>query len=316
MQPRLLMVGAGATGGLFGGRLAEAGRDITFLVRGQRAEQLRRDGLCIRSPHGDARVKPQLIAAEQLRAEPDGGFDVVLVSTKAYSLDAAMEDFAPAVGEQTLIVPMLNGMRHLDALRARFGVGRVLGGTCRVVADLDAEGYVEQRTTLGELCFGALPGWEQGAAERTRLEWIAEELTVPGFVLKHVDDVLAAMWQKWWILASLGTICVLARGSVGDAAAVPYGPETARAIVQECVQIAAANGYPADAAMLGGHMQRVCEVGSALTSSMYRDMTKGAPVEADPILGDLLERAGAVEAPLVRAAFVQLKVYEAQRGAR
>ena len=307
---RVLVVGAGATGGYYGGRLAAAGRDVTFLVRGKRAEQLKADGLRIHTPSGDVTTRPKVVSADELKGDGQA-FDLVLVSTKAYSLPEAMEDFAPAVGSQTAILPMLNGMRHLDVLSDRFGVERVLGGMCRVVADLDEDGWIEQRMEeQQELAFGE----RSGDRHSERIEKIADELRVPGISATLSDDILATMWTKWWLLASMGTICVLARGSIGDIAGVtPYGPAMAQAVVDECTEIAAANGYPADAAMLAGHRKRVVEEGSTMTTSLYRDLARGARVEADQILGDLLARARSVKVPLIGAAYVQLKVYEATK---
>src|ERR1700679_4140503 len=106
----LLVVGAGSTGGYFGGRLAQSGRDVTFLVRPRRAAQLRESGLQIVSPHGDVTLAPKLVTADEIKAP----YDAVLLGVKAYSLDAAIEDFAPAVGPETMIVPMLNGMRPME----------------------------------------------------------------------------------------------------------------------------------------------------------------------------------------------------------
>ena len=114
---RLLVTGAGATGGYFGGRLAGAGRDVTFLVRPGRAAQLRQNGLDIVSPNGNLSVRPKIVTADELK----DGFDVILLTVKSYSLAAALDDLAPAVGPATLIVPVLNGMRHLDTIAERFG---------------------------------------------------------------------------------------------------------------------------------------------------------------------------------------------------
>lgn len=309
---RVLVIGAGATGGYFGGRLTAAGRDVTFLVRGKRAEQMKADGLRMRTPGGEVTARPRVVLAEELKRDGQA-FDLVLVSTKAYSLESAMEDFAPAVGPGTTILPMLNGMRHLEVLSGRFGAERVLGGMCRVVAELGEDGWIEQRQKeQQELAFGERTGDQHSE----RIERIAEELGVPGITATLSEDILATMWTKWWILASLGTICVLGRGTIGEVAAVtPYGAAMAEAVVEECTGIAAANGYPADGAMLASHRERAVEVGSTMTTSMYRDLAKGASVEADQILGDLLARAKTVKAPLVGAAYVQLKVYEAAKHA-
>ena len=303
---RILMVGAGATGGYFGGRLALAGRDVTFLVRGARREQLQRDGLRLSGPRGEAQVSPKLITADELAAA--GAFDVVLISTKAYSLDTAMADFAPAVGAETVVIPLLNGMKHIDVLRERFG-DQLFGGSVRIVADVTADGRIEQMGQLAELTFGEL------SKERTaRAERLLEQFTVPGFEAKLSDDVVAALWSKWWFLASMGAVCVVGGGSVGEVvAAEPWGVATALAITQECADIAAANGYAPKPEMVEQHGKRMTEAGSSLTSSMYRDMKKGLPVEVDQILGDFLSRAKGVAAPLLKGAYVQLKVYEAKR---
>lgn len=303
---RILMVGAGATGGYYGGRMAQAGRDVTFLVRGARLKQLQERGLEIVSPQGNATVQPKLIAADQLTTA--GPFDVVILSTKAYALDTAIEDFAPSVGPHTVVLPVLNGMRHIDVLRARFGRERVMGGSVRIVADMDADGRIHQMTELDEFIFGELEGGVTERAERLR-----DLFAVPGYTLTLADDMLAALWRKWWILATMGGACVVSGGTVGEMVAVPHGAETARAILREAIGIAEANGYPADPAFAAAQERRMTDPASSLTSSMYRDMLKGAPVEADHILGDLLARAKSVPVPLLTGAYVRLKVYEAQR---
>ncbi|MGI4855112.1 MAG: ketopantoate reductase family protein [Janthinobacterium lividum] len=304
---RTLIVGAGATGGYYGGRMVQAGRDVTFLVRGVRLQQLRERGLQLVSRHGDATVHPKLITAGELpESEP---FDVVLIGTKAYSLDDAIADFAPAVGPDTVVLPVLNGMRHIDTLVERFGRQRVMGGSVRIVADVDAEGRIHQLTELDEMIFGELDGTRSERAER-----LLQEFAVPGYTVKLSGDIVAALWRKWWILATMGAVCVVSGGTVGEMVAAPYGTETGLAILHEAVSIAAANGFPADPAFLAEQEKRMTEPGSSLTSSMYRDMMKGAAVEADHILGDLLARANGVPAPLLTAAYVRLKVYEAKRG--
>jgi 2-dehydropantoate 2-reductase len=306
---RILVIGAGAVGGYFGGRLAAAGRDVTFLVREGRAEQLRRTGLQIFDVYGDVTVPAsalKLVTAEELRVGT-GAFDLILLSTKAYSLESAMVDFAPAVGSGTAILPLLNGMRHLEMLEAQFGAETVLGGATYISADMDAEGGVHSMTRLHDVNFG-----ERDKMVTERVRAIEATLTGAGFEVRLREDIVATMWQKWTLLASLGAITCLMRGSIGAVAAAPGGVETAQAIIAECVAIATANGYaPEDAAAQATTAQRLVEPGSPLTASMYRDLQKGARVEADQILGDLLERGRkfGVEAPLLRAAYAQLSVY-------
>jgi 2-dehydropantoate 2-reductase len=309
---RTLVVGAGATGGLFGGRLAQIGRDVTFLVRPARAEKLRRDGLEIISPLGDATIQARLVTADELRAKPQP-FDLIILAVKAYALEQAIDDLAPAVGPATAILPLLNGMRQLDMLDARFGAEHVIGGTCRINSDVDVEGRVLQLSKLGDITFG-----ERDGQHTDRIARINAELSGALFDLLLSPDVLHAMWNKWYVLASLNTICVLPRGTCGEVVAVPHGLAFANAAIDECISIATANGCPPPAELIDWDRKRLTLSGSDLTSSMYRDMAKNAPVEADHIIGDLLARGESrnVAAPLLRATYVQLKVYEAQRSIR
>jgi 2-dehydropantoate 2-reductase len=307
---RILVIGAGAVGGYFGARLAAAGRDVTFLVRGARAQQLRRTGLNATSPDGNVSVAAselKLLAADEIAAP----FDLVLLSTKAYSLDAAMADFAPAIGPQTMVLPLLNGMAHLDKLSARFGGHAVLGGSTRIVADLDAEGTVHSLERLHDLNYGELD-----KQVTPRIEAVKAELSGAGFEAILQPDIVAFMWQKWTFLASLGAITCLLRGSIGQVVATVPGEATARGILAEADAIAAANGYPTPQPFLEAASARLLKQGSTLTASMYRDMMRGAPVEADHILGDLLARAAthSVQAPLLTAAYAQLCVYQNARG--
>jgi 2-dehydropantoate 2-reductase len=301
---RTLIIGAGAVGGYFGARLTAAGRDVTFLVHAARAEKLRRDGLRVTSLEDSFHVQPKLLLAGEI----DAPFDLILVSTKAYSLAAAMEDFAPAVGPQSTILPMLNGMAHLDVLIARFGEGPVIGGSTRIVADVDAQGVIHSLEALHDIRFG-----ERDKSVTPRVRAIEVHLSNAGFDAILSPDILAFMWQKWTFLAALGAITCLLRGSIGQVVAAPGGIDIIRAILAETVAISAANGYPTPAAFLENTTTRLLKPGSTLTASMYRDLMRGAPVEADHILGDMIARGHAhgVEAPYLRAAYAQLSIYSA-----
>jgi 2-dehydropantoate 2-reductase len=201
-------------------------------------------------------------------------------------------------------------MRQLDMLDARFGPEHVIGGTCRINSDVDVEGRILQLSKLGDVTFG-----ERNRERTPRIERIHAELTGALFDIILSPDVLAAMWHKWYILASLNTICILPQGTVGEVVAVPHGLTFANAAIDECIAIATANGYPPPDALVTSDRKRVTLPGSDLTSSMYRDMTKNAAVEADHVIGDLLARGAShnVATPLLLATYVQLKVYEARR---
>src|SRR5580692_4017998 len=204
MPMRILIVGAGAVGGYFGARLAEAGRDVTFLVRASRAEQLLRDGLSIISPHGDVLLTPKLIGAGEI----DGPYDLVLLSVKAYALEAAIDDFAPAVGPETMILPVLNGMRHIDVLTQRFGEAAVLGGVCLVATEIDNGGRIVQLAEIQQLVYG-----ERDGEVTPRLQALDATLQGAGFDAQLSTEITQRMWEKWLMLASLGAVTCLMRGT-------------------------------------------------------------------------------------------------------
>jgi 2-dehydropantoate 2-reductase len=304
---RILVVGAGSVGGYFGARLAQAGRDVTFLVRPERSQQLHQKGLRIRSPHGDFSLQPKLMNS----AELDTPYDLILLSVKAYALEEAIADFAAAVGDRTMILPVLNGMRQIEVLTNRFGAGPVLGGVALIVADVDQERRIVQSADIQQLTYGELSG-----GISSRIKTLDQTLANAGFDAQASSDITQAMWEKWVQLASLGAVNCLMRGTIGDVVAARGGADLARAVIGECAAIAAACGHPPSEGLLDRHTGLMTQAGSALTSSMYRDMRRGAHVEAEHILGDLRRRAVErnVAAPLLEAALVNLRIYEAALG--
>ena len=300
----ILVVGAGATGGYFGGRLAQAGRDVTFLVRERRAAVLRERGLRIVGPGGTEVIEPRLVTSV-----PSGAAaDVVLVTVKADGLDAAIPEIRSAVGPDTAIVPVLNGMRHMGLLNDAFGRSRVLGGVALLSTQLDDNGDVRQLNDLASLAFG-----DQGGQRTQVVERADGQLSNAGFPVSVSDDIMAAMWQKWAFIASMGALNCLLGGSVGEIVAVDGGDEAARAIVEETRAITGAAGYPLSDGALRQITGMLTARGSSFTSSLYRDLREGKPVEVETILGDLVAEGGKhdVRTPLLEAATVALRVHNA-----
>jgi 2-dehydropantoate 2-reductase len=304
---RVLVVGAGAIGGYFGGRMLQAGQDVTFLVRPRRAAELADSGLVIKSPNGDVTLKnPPALQADQLKEK----FDVVLLSCKAFDLDDAIKSFAPAVGAQTAIIPLLNGMLHLDVLDERFGRERVLGGLCAIAVTLNDKREVVQLQPMQSLNFG-----ERDGKMSDRVRAIAEVFASGKFGSVASEHIIQEMWEKWVFLASLAASTCLMRTSVGNILAAPGGKDFILGMLDECKAVATAEGFAPRAPFLERVTGMLTAEGSQMTASMFRDIKAGAPVEADHVIGDLIARGDAAKVPVprLRTAYTHLKAYEKQR---
>ena len=303
---RILVVGAGAIGGYFGGRLLAAGRDVTFLVRAARAAQLAAGGLAIRSPHGDL----DLPAPPTAQADGLGqAFDLVLLSCKAYDLEGAMQSFAPAVGAATTILPLLNGIGHIETLERRFGAARTLGGLCQISSTLDAQGRVHHLNELHTLIFG-----ERDGALSARAEAIQSAFANAGFDPRLSRRIVHDMWEKWVFIASAAGITCLMRAAIGDIAAAG-GDALAMQLVGECVAVADRRGLAPSEAAMQRIRSMITAPGSTIMASMLRDIERGAPIEADAIISDLLRRGAAegLDLPLLAIVATHLRAYQARR---
>lgn len=307
---RILVIGAGATGGYFGGRILQAGGDVTFLVREKRAALLAQQGLIIKSPLGDVTLpNPPTITAGNIKAP----YDIILLSCKAYDLDDAIASFAPAVGADTVIIPVLNGMKHLDMLDAKFGKARVMGGQCAIAAQLDDSGVIHHFIPMLSMTFGERDG---GISDRARA--IAAALKGEAFEATATDSIMQEMWEKWTFLATLaGSTCMM-RAPVGKIVGAPGGEAFVRGVRDEIATIAKAAGYAPRPALIARTETMLFDKNSALTASMLRDIQGNSRIEADHVVGDLIVRAEAarpaIEVSLLRVIYTHLKTYEAQRG--
>ncbi len=301
--PKILVVGAGGIGGYFGARLLAGGRRVTFLVRAHRAEALRRTGLVVVSSAGNLQLEsPPTVGA----AELDATFDMVLLSCKSYDLESCIADFSPAMQPHTLVLPLLNGMRHMDVLDARFGSERVLGGAARISTTLDAEGHIHHLGNFNTLVFG---GRGPGGAEQ--LAAVARALQVPGFEAIQSDRIMQDMWEKWVFIAAAAALTSLLRATVGDIVAA-RAADIATGLMRECEGIAAENGFPPAKAAIDAGLSVLTAPGSSFTASMFRDIENKSRIEGQHIVGDLLSRSKAPH-PLLAVAYAHLRAYEARR---
>ncbi len=303
---RILVVGAGAIGGYFGARLAVAGRDVTFLVRPKRAEQLA-SGLIVRSPKGDAKVAAPKLVTEATLSRATEPFDLVLLSCKSYDLDSAMSSFAPAVGPATMILPLLNGESHIDTLKKRFGAGAVLGGQCQISSTLDEQGHIVHLNDWHLLGFGELDG-----SRSSRIEAVNESFLGANFEPQLSLQILQDMWEKWVFIASMAGITCLMRASLGDIATAG-GTGNALELFAECSAISGKNGYVLRSAARERIRATLSTPGSTLMASMLRDVEGHRRTEHEHVLGDLLARAQGIRAPVLEICLAHMRAYEARR---
>ena len=307
---RILILGAGALGGYFGGRLHQAGLGPCFLVRPARAAALARDGLRISSGLGDYQAAVTTITTDALQP----GWDVLLLTCKAYDLAEAIETIRPAVDARTAILPVLNGISHIETLQRAFGAERVLGGLAKIQAALALDGTIRHLNDWRWLTFG-----EIGGGMSARVEAITAAFSpVPGMVATAVPNIKAQMWEK---LVHLGTsaICtVLMRANVGEIARAPGGATFMHGVLEANAAIAAAEGFPVGDAFMQQYRGVFGDSASAYTASMLRDLEAGGQIEADHILGFLLEaaRRHGLPSSLHEAAFLHAKAYEQRRDAK
>jgi len=300
---RFLVLGAGAVGGYFGGRLAEAGRDVTFLVRPPRAAVLAEHGLKVESQLGDFQVPVETVTADRV----GGPYDIVLLTAKHYDLDAAIEAIRPGVGSNTAVLPLLNGLVHLDKLEAAFGPERVLGGVAYVGAVLQPDGSIRHVNRLSGIAQGERAG---GVSERTK-EIAAEFANTPVSVPVN-ENILQEMWEKFFMMGAMAGMNCLFRGNIGEIAATRDGRALMLAALGECRAVAKAAGYEPRPQAKERVETMLTEPGSVNSASMRQDLESGRRTEADAIVGDMLRRARdfGLATPLLSAAYCALQVHE------
>lgn len=309
---RMLVLGAGGTGGYFGGRLAQSGADVTFLVRPARATQLAQHGLQIRSPLGDADFPVAHVAAEELKMlATEKPFDLVLLSCKAYDLDSSLAAIAPAVGPQTTVMPILNGLLHYAALDARFGRERVLGGLCFISAMKGPDGEVLHLGKPASITFGE----REGDPDSARVRNFARLCERAGLDHLASPDIDQQLWIKYSFLTTLAAGTCLMRASVGRIVAGEGGSDFMHALYRECLAVAEAAGQPVPESSQATALATLTQADSPVKASMLRDLEAGQRVEAAHIVGDMLHRArsSGIPAPLLTAAWCHLQAYEAER---
>jgi 2-dehydropantoate 2-reductase len=302
---RILILGAGGTGGYYGARLAAAGCDVTFLLRPDSAQRIVRDGLKLTSVRGDVQMPVQVVTQVTQVEQPA---DLVILSCKSYDLETAITAITPAVGAHTLVLPLLNGLRHLTRLDQAFGRGRVLGGMCNISVGRSADGAIEHYNRYDELRFGAraeAPGTIDATA-------VAQVFKTAHFHSMLSPDIAQDMWEKFVFITTLAGMTCALRSAIGGIVATIPGEQLMREALAECEAVAAANGHAVRPLAHKLATRAFTEKGSLFAASMLRDLQAGHCTEAEHIVGDMAQCAAAagLPHPCLRMALCHLQVYE------
>ncbi|QQK80094.1 ketopantoate reductase family protein [Salicibibacter cibi] len=305
MGLKFLVVGAGAVGGYFGGRLLEAGENVTFLVRSKRRKQLEQNGLVLQSVKGDATLYPPLIEKGEA-----GTFDVILLSTKAYQLPNVLPDLKDFMHNETAVIPLLNGIGHLDTLDQYFNKDKVLGGLCFIESTLTKDGHILHTSSGHRLSFG-----ERNGKLSERVERIAASFEKTNADVQASIHISEAMWRKYLFITTLSGITTLFNSPVGPIRNSHEGQAFTDQLIEEIVTTMRQTDEPIKDDFADKAWRQFMKVSEETKASMQKDKEKGLPVEADHIQGYLLQIAESNElsTPYLQAVYANLKVYEQMR---
>jgi len=301
---RILVVGAGGIGGYFGGRLLEKGEDVTFLVRENRKKQLEKQGLKIESTHGDYHTSPNLLVA----GEKSDAFDVVIITTKSYQLEGAIKDVKHYIKSDTMVLPLLNGIAHVDHLIEAFGEQSVIGGLCFIETTLNEEGTIVQTSPIHDLVFGELDG--QNSKRILELQAIFND-TKANFTLS--ENIQQDMWHKYSFITAMSGVTTLMQAAIGPIRDLESGNRTIDALLNEISLIMKKINAPIKDGLPAMQLTKMLEMGHSMKSSMLRDMEKSSPTEIEHLQGYLLQKAEQhqLSVPVLDAVYANVKIYEA-----
>lgn len=305
---RILSLGAGAIGGYFGGRLIEGGSDVTFLVRDKRQKLLAEQGLRIESTFGNFTTPVKAITESQIA----GPYDIVLLTNKAYDLPSAMQTIEAAVGENTAVLPLLNGVAHIEILNKKFGRERVLGGVAKIAATLTPDGVIKHLNDWRYITFG-----EQNGTLSPRVLALKAAFDKTSVVATAADNIMQIMWEKIVHLSTIAGMTCLMRASVGEIARTDEGAALMIEFLERNAEIAKREGFGPPDKFLTEYRKLFSDKQSTYTASMLRDLERHGAIEGDHIMGFMLKKARQhqIDPALHRIVYISLQSYEQRRAA-
>lgn len=301
---KIVIIGAGAIGGYFGGRLAEAGLDVTFLVREKRASQLKNTGLVIKSSLGDLTISQPKIAVDVREIEE---CDLVIMGVKNYQLPGTFPQLRPLVELGAKILPLLNGVEHFEILATEFGKENVLGGLCRIVSTLDEEGVIIHSGQMQEIVYGALETSQENFCNQVK-----EELSKANFKVKLSSKIWPDIWVKYGFITAFSGITTAGRLSTDEINEIEPTKEIFTQALREMFNLAQASGVKIPDEFVGQNVNGIRHHAKGSTSSMCQDLRKGLPLEVESLQGSAIRIANqfGVDIPTIRTFYGLIKPFE------
>ena len=279
---RIAIVGSGGVGGYFGGRLAAAGSDVSFLARGTQLDALRSRGLRIHSPLGDVHL-PRVHATDN--PAEIGPVDVAFFTVKLYDTESAVALLPPLIGPETAVVPFQNGVDTVDRLTRAVGHEHTAGGTAYVAAVVPEPGVI-RHTANNRLIFGELDG-----TRSPRMERLFEACRAAGVDGRLSDQIEIDIWTKFVWLSVFSGVTTVARLPIGPIREDPDLVALCQAAGMETMTVARARGISLPTAVFDGMLANFQSLPPQAKSSMLEDLERGRPLEL-PWLSGAVVRIG------------------------
>lgn len=287
---KIAIFGSGGVGGYFGGRLAHAGMDVTFIARGAHLAKITESGLRVDSIGGDFVVNPVRVTDSPQSIRP---VDLVILAAKAWQLDSALEPMKSLVGGETMILPLLNGMEHMDMLLAAFGREHVLGGLCRLSAFVAAPGHIRHVGIPPFIAFGELDN-----SKSARVGSLKEMFSaLDGITVDVPVDINVAMWEKFVFISGTSGVGAFSGQPIGGFRANPETREMLVNAMNETAAVARARGVSLSESFVIDTMKRIDTIQPDVMASMQKDMMEGRPSELNEQTGAVIRMGQAVGVP-------------------
>ena len=298
---KILVLGAGAVGGYFGGRMAEAGMDVTFLVREKRQKKLEKSSLIIKSPKGDFVTSPNLVTIDNV----DSIYDVILFTNKAYDLDEILQSPFP-VKDGSIIIPLLNGYAHMEQLRNKFPNARLFGGIAHIFSTLNDEGEIHHFNDIHSLTIGHLNNTDETDGRR-----FFDACSSANFSIKYSDDIIVDLWHKWVLITTVAGATTLFNATIGEIASTEHGIAFITDLHDECINIAKSEKIKVNDDDLAQQRRFLSDKKSTWSSSMRRDMVNKSKIECAHIFLELINIADKnnVECPSLKTVMINGEIY-------